>query len=118
METARYYASASTLPDGRVLVAGGWDGRHYLATTTTYDPRVNVWHVGPSLQQSRYYASQSTMADGKLMVCGGSHGASVTFDSVEVFESDTVLLPPLPSQEEVSRHIPTISSLSSLDIMM
>ena len=41
MTTARYYHTATLLPNGRVLVAGGYgDGRSYLASAELYDPGV------------------------------------------------------------------------------
>ncbi len=38
MATARGWHTATLLPDGRVLVAGGFDGSAYLATAEMYDP--------------------------------------------------------------------------------
>src|SRR5437870_12773521 len=38
LNTARFHQTAALLPDGRVLVAGGEDGRDALASAELYDP--------------------------------------------------------------------------------
>src|SRR6266581_4819555 len=44
MATARYYHTATPLPDGRVLVAGGYGGSFgILASAEIYDPASGTW---------------------------------------------------------------------------
>src|SRR3989475_2239929 len=55
MSVARAYATATALPDGRVLMAGGYDGQgRPLATTQFFNPTSSTWTTGPTLAHGRF----------------------------------------------------------------
>src|SRR5437016_7792288 len=43
LNTARYYHTATLLPTGKVLVAGGWDGFNPFTSAELYDPDSGMW---------------------------------------------------------------------------
>src|SRR5436190_1875396 len=43
MATARFWHTATPLPDGRVLVAGGYGSSGFLASAEIYDPASGTW---------------------------------------------------------------------------
>src|SRR5215471_16294672 len=43
LNAARFHHTATLLPDGRVLVAGGEDGYNALASVELYDPATGIW---------------------------------------------------------------------------
>src|SRR6202035_2437738 len=47
--TARYQHTATLLPNGKVLVAGGYDGNSYLGSAELYDPATRRWSTTGSL---------------------------------------------------------------------
>ena len=53
LATAREGHTATLLPDGRVLVAGGFDGQIYLASAEIYDPASGTWSPTGSLATAR-----------------------------------------------------------------
>ena len=54
LNTARYYHTATLLPNGKVLVAGGSDGSGPLSSAELYDPASGTWSATGSLNTARY----------------------------------------------------------------
>ena len=72
LNTARYSQTATLLPDGKVLVAGG-DADFYvaLASAELYDPATGNWTVTGSLNTARSYHTATLLHDGRVLVAGG-----------------------------------------------
>jgi hypothetical protein len=72
MATARVGATATLLPNGKVLVAGGSDGRGNLfATAELYDSATNAWSAAAPMSTARSNHSATLLADGRVLVAGG-----------------------------------------------
>jgi hypothetical protein len=93
MSVARTGASASALPDGRVLVAGGYDRRIVQlpnptgqafccidiqilpqASTEIFNPTSASWTPGPNLAHGRFNHLAVALKDGRILVVGGTSG--------------------------------------------
>ncbi len=71
MNTGRAAHSATLLPSGKVLVAGG---DLYLTAQTSaeiYDPGSDTWTAVPSLSTARYGHAATLLPNGKVLVAGG-----------------------------------------------
>ena len=77
MNAARYLATASLLPNGQVLIAGGTrDGNTGLSTTELYDPVANTFAPStPAMNAARAGATATLLPNGKVLIAGG-----VSFD--------------------------------------
>jgi hypothetical protein len=53
MSTGRYGHTAVLLPNGKVLVAGGYGTNGALATAELYDPATGLWTLTGSLNTAR-----------------------------------------------------------------
>ena len=75
MGAARAGATATLLPDGRVLVAGGTsDGKASLGSAELYDPRSETFSATGSMVTPRVSATAVLLADGRVLVAGGNRG--------------------------------------------
>jgi len=97
--------TASVLPDGRVLIAGGYQlsgaVRIALSETELFDPRTGVFSAGPPLgvtnaegvltRYPRAFHSATALPDGRVLITGGEsydpgtgaplrHGTALLFD--------------------------------------
>src|SRR2546430_10173802 len=76
MTTARYDHTATRLPGGRVLVAGGFDiSTGYLASAEIYDPASGTWTSTRSTLTARAYHTATRLPDGGVLVIGGTNGS-------------------------------------------
>src|SRR5438093_2704598 len=72
--TARQYHTATLLPKGQVLVAGGFHRppEHRVTSTELYDPASGSWTDTASLSPARLYHTETLLGNGKVLVSGGS----------------------------------------------
>ncbi len=74
MTTARTEHTATPLPDGQVLVAGGIEGygeNPFLATAERYDPTTNEWRPAASMATTRAGHAAVPLNSGQVLVAGG-----------------------------------------------
>jgi hypothetical protein len=72
MDMPRSGHTASLLPDGRVLVAGG----SIDTSAEIYDPAAGTFRQTGSMTQYRSWASAALLRDGRVLLVGGSDGSS------------------------------------------
>jgi N-acetylneuraminic acid mutarotase len=96
MATSRNGHTATPLPDGRVLIAGGigvpvGSSVHdeMLSSAELYDPKTGKFSLTGSMTADRYYATASLLADGRVLVAGGFPGGTGTPASAEVYDPAT-----------------------------
>jgi Kelch motif len=65
--------TATLLPDGRVLVAGGYTslGTQALSSTEIYDPANDTWTPGAPMSLARAQAAAVLLKNGTVLVVGG-----------------------------------------------
>ena len=71
MTVPRYRHAAALLPDGRVLVTGGWSGRAILSSAEIYDPIQESWAPAAPMQERRMAHTMTPLPDHTLLVTGG-----------------------------------------------
>jgi N-acetylneuraminic acid mutarotase len=71
----RYGHTATLLPDGKVLVVGGYTRRGGLASAELYDPTSGTWTATGSMREGRYGHTAVLLPNGLVLVAGGfGHG--------------------------------------------
>jgi len=84
LANARYLHTATLLPNGEVLVAGGSkglvNGSVSLASAELFDPAAGTWATAGSLAGARDYHSATLLPNGQVLVTGGeSNGTWVAY---------------------------------------
>ena len=87
MDTARYEHTATLLPSGKVLVAGGYNGRSTLASAKLYDPDTHTWSTTGSMDTARNQHTATLLSSGKVLVAGG-YNINGTLASAELYDPD------------------------------
>src|SRR5450432_3941075 len=74
MNFARQSHTATLLPNGQVLVAGGVSNRGVLASAELYDPATGLWTATGSLANARELHTATLLPNGQVLVAGGANG--------------------------------------------
>ena len=87
MATARELHTATALSDGRVLIAGGWDGLSTLASAELYDPKTGTFSPAASMATARDTHTATVLSDGRVLIAGGEVlGTSTFLASAELYQ--------------------------------
>ncbi len=92
MIEARGSHTATSLPDGKVLVAGGHSSSNGgpLASAALYDPGTGSWTATASMIEARADHTATLLPDGRVLVAGGfifgGDGGPVLLASAELYD--------------------------------
>jgi hypothetical protein len=73
------------LPNGKVLVASGFDGNSDISSAELYDPSTGAWTTTGSLNAGRTSHAATLLPNGKVLVTGGDDGTG-SLASTELFD--------------------------------
>lgn len=104
MPTARHGAVGGVI-DGKLYVAGGYDGSATSGTLSVYDPATNAWTSLSSMTFPRTAASGNVIG-GRLYVVGGRSPSNSQLNSLEVYD-------PASNTWTTKRPMPTARSVQS-----
>lgn len=91
LSTARYAATATLLPDGKVLIAGGTTGFANLASAELYDPAIGAFSATGNMATARSSATATLLQNGKVLIAGGLNQFFSTVSSAELYDPATGL---------------------------
>jgi N-acetylneuraminic acid mutarotase len=89
MNSPRMNHTATLLPSGKVLVAGGSNGTATTASAEVYDPTSRTWTVVASMTTPRQSQGAVGLSNGTVLVVGGLNDASsavIGVGSLEVYD--------------------------------
>jgi hypothetical protein len=88
LATARIFHTATLLPSGKVLVAGGYTTGSSFSSAELYDPGTGMWTVTGALAIARREHTATVLPSGKVLVAGGLGNIGKTIlASAEVFDA-------------------------------
>jgi hypothetical protein len=93
MAVARRNHTATLLDDGRVLVAGGYngldgntDGKGNVNAPELYDPATGLFSATGDMTSARRYPTATLLPNGKVLIVGGYDGSNVVLSSADVYD--------------------------------
>jgi hypothetical protein len=90
MQQARLYASATLLPNGQVLVVGGYHrGVGGIAIAELYNPATGTFSTTGSLNTGRYSHTAILLNNGKVLIAGGQNVTNGVLASTELYDPAT-----------------------------
>jgi Kelch motif/Galactose oxidase, central domain len=93
MHIARASQSSTLLPNGKVLIAGGFSGSggesEPYRTTELYDPRSGTFESGADMTIGRSGHTATLLKDGKVLIVGGWTGRYDIRRSAELYDPAT-----------------------------
>ncbi len=114
MSTGRLSCTATLLPNGRVLLAGGTN----LNTSEVYDPIANAWSAAANLNAKRCTHSAVLLPNGKVLVMGGT---DVSFDppykTAEIYDPNANTWTPVASMN-TARPFPCATLLNTGKVLV
>jgi hypothetical protein len=88
LNVPRGYYTATLLPNGKVLVAGGFNSG-FVSSAELYDPVAGTWSFTGNLNVTRADHSATLLPDGKVLVAGGWSFEWSFFQSTELYDPAT-----------------------------
>jgi N-acetylneuraminic acid mutarotase len=88
MASARQNHTATLLLNGKVLVAGGWNGSSSVASAELFDPGTGTWTATGAMTTNRYEHTATLLPNGKVLVVGGKANGN-TLSSAELFDPNS-----------------------------
>lgn len=110
--------TTTLLPDGKVLAAGGANGKYPVNSAEIYDPTANTWTLTGNMLSGRYAHTAALLPDSTVVVAGGvgqsiSCGKDCTgyipFSKVEIFnETAGTFTATAPLSQALGYHFMTL----------
>jgi hypothetical protein len=101
--------TATLLPDGKVLVAGGSGDDGILATAELYDPATGNWNSTGSLAEARRFHTATLLQNGLVLVVGGWDANFNPLKTAELYDPVTETWTPTGEL-----HVPTFFHTATL----
>jgi N-acetylneuraminic acid mutarotase len=87
MNVARYSHTATWLPSGKVLIAGGvTTGGGILYSAELYDSSGNSWSSAPQMSIQRHSHTATLLANGKVLIAGGRGSGESILSSCVLYD--------------------------------
>ena len=90
MNSYRYWQTATLLPNGKVLLAGGstvdFLGSQYTRTAELFDPITGTFTLFPLMNSVRFGHTATLLPSGRVLIAAGTTGSTAT-NTAEIFDA-------------------------------
>jgi hypothetical protein len=94
MNEPRNGHTATLLPNGKVLFAGGWNQQGRTATAELYDPQTGTFEYTGSLMAPRQGLTATLLRNGQVLIAGGDSARNRPQRTAELYDPATGLFTP------------------------
>src|SRR5437899_2964803 len=95
MAVRRVYHTTTGLPDGTVLVCGGYGAGRIWASAERFDPVTEQFRTAGRMTVAREYAAAAPLPGGRVLITGGRSSDRMA-SSAELYDPALRLFQPLP----------------------
>jgi galactose oxidase-like protein len=92
--------TATLLPNGQVLIAGGWNIRNRSSTAELYDPQTGKFEYTASLMAPRQGMTATLLKNGQVLIAGGDSARNTPQLIAELYDPATKTFTPTGSLNE------------------
>ncbi len=89
MNEARDGHTATLLPDGQVLIVGGWNQSGRTATAELYDPQMGTFRYTASMVAPRQGMTATPLKNGQVLIAGGDSARNTPQRIAQVYDPAT-----------------------------
>ena len=107
MQQARLYPSATLLPNGQVLVVGGYHRGLIVAVAELYNHTTGTFATTGSLHTARYAHTATLLPNGKVLIAGGEN-TSGQLASTELYDPSTGTFSAGPNESCACNAVPAL----------
>lgn len=120
MSIGRYEPAVGLLPNGKVLIAGGYSSiQKQLKTAEVFDPTTGTFEkLSAEMAVARDELAYATLSDGEILLAGGYNETGRTLSSAEVFNPRASSFEPLASALTARRDGPGAALLPDGDVVI
>ncbi|MEO5886197.1 MAG: kelch repeat-containing protein [Anaerolineales bacterium] len=95
MNAPRNGHTATLLPNGQVLIAGGWNQSGRTSTAELYDPQTGKFDYTGRLMAPRQGFTATLLKNGKVLIAGGDSARNVSQLTAELYDPATKTFIPI-----------------------
>ena len=121
MSEARYEPAAATLPNGKVLIAGGYNETgHYLKSAELFNPETGTFEkISAEMTENRDEEAYTALQNGEVLIAGGyNETARYNLTSAELYNPATNTFEKLPAEISADRDGPTAALLHNGQVLI
>jgi len=103
MNTARYDAASTSLPNGNLLLAGGGGTNAFLDTLEIYRWKLNTFipdSALPGMSSLRANETATLLLNGKVLIAGGAVDDSTWTNTTDIYDPATKTITPGPDMSD------------------
>ena len=94
MNAPRNGHTATLLPNGQVLIAGGWDQSGRTSTAELYDPQTGTFEYTGSMMAPRQGLTATLLKNGQVLIAGGDSARNTPQLTAELYDPATETFTP------------------------